>query len=131
MLSLNRFGKGFTLIEVAVSLIILGLVLGGLYKGINAQVDSRFQLKERYLAQAVSWNRLLGQYQIVQKWIPPGQRLGEKKGETDFHSRDWYWELDVRETLGEDFYRYEVKTYSLPDRSGNSDGSLVVYLVAE
>lgn len=122
--------KGFTLIEVVVALVILGLVLGGLYSEIQSQIDRRYQLQERYLGQTAAWNRLLEQYQLIEKWTPAGDSLGEKNGDTRIYGRDWYWELDVQETLGEDFYRYEVKTYSSKD-SNTSAASLAAYFVAE
>lgn len=122
--------QGFTLIEVIVALVILGLVLGGLYSEIQSQIDRRFQLQERYFAQTVAWNRLLAQYQIIQRWSPPGNRLGAKNGDADMNGREWYWELEVQETLGEDFYRYEVQSY--PDKEASqSTGSLAAYFVAE
>jgi len=123
--------SGFTLIEVIVALVILGLVLGGLYSEIQSQIDRRYHLQERYLGQTAAWNRLLEQYQLIEKWTPPGTGLGEKNGDTKIYGRDWYWTLDVQETLGEDFYRYEVKTYSAKDSSRNSTASLAAYFVAE
>jgi len=131
LLKKSRRSQGFTLIEVLVALIILGLVLGGLYTEIQSQIDRRYQLQERYFAQTASWNRLMGQYQIIQKWAPSGQQFGDKKGDVKIYGRDWYWDLTVQETLGEDFYRYEVKTYSDKDRSNNSTASLAAYFVAE
>ena len=122
---------GFTLIEVLVALVILGLVLGGLYSEIQSQVDRRYQLQERYLGQTAAWNRLLEQYRLIQKWVPNGETLGEKNGDTYIYGRDWYWSLNVQETLGEDFYRYEVKTYPTVERSQVSVASLAAYFVAE
>lgn len=121
---------GFTLIEVVVALVILGLVLGGLYSEIQSQVDRRYYLQERYVGQTAAWNRLLEQYQLIERWTPSSETFGDKNGDVKVYGRDWYWELDVQETLGEDFFRYEVKTY--PDRdSKQSSASLAAYFVAE
>jgi len=120
--------SGFTLIEVLVALVIMGLVLGGLYTAIQAQIDLRYKLQQRYVGQTASWNRLLQQYQIIQEWVPRGDTLGDKSGQSEVLGGDFYWELSVQETLGEDFYRYEVQAYSDPDAP--SAGSLVVYFVA-
>ena len=129
--AMHGSSRGFTLLEVLVALVVLGLVLGGLYSEIQSQIDRRYQLQERYFGQTAAWNRLLEQYQIIQKWTPTGQRLGAKNGNVRIYGRDWYWDLTVQETLGEDFYRYEVKTYPNRGRAKNSTASLAAYFVAE
>jgi len=123
--------KGFTLIEVMVALVITGLVLAGLFSTIQSQIDRRFGVQERYLGQISSWNRLLEQYQVVQEWTPRGERLGEQNGDTEILGRDWYWQLEVQETFGENFFRYEVQTFKEASRSGRNAGMLVAFFVAE
>ncbi len=124
--------KGFTLLEVLVALVILGVVLGGLFTEIQSQVDMRYQLQQRYMAQTVSWNRLLQQYQLLEDWVPSNMNEdGENSGDMQIQGIDWYWQLSVQETFGEDFYRYEVNTFQNEDRSGNSEGSLAAYFIAE
>ncbi len=121
---------GFTLLEVLVALVILGIVLTGLFVGIQSQVDNRYRLQQRYLAQSVAWNRLLEQYQIIEKWAPRSDALGERVGETEVLGQQLYWRLDVRETFGENFYRYETQVYQKPTGE-DAAGSLVAYLVVE
>ena len=124
--------KGFTLLEVLVALVILGLVLGGLFTEIQSQVDMRYQLQQRYMAQTVSWNRLMQQYQLLEEWMPARTNDdGESSGEMQIQGIDWYWQMSVQETFGEDFYRYQVETFSNEDLAGNSDGSLAAYFIAE
>lgn len=123
--------QGFTLLEVLVALVVLGLVMGGLFSEIQSQVDTRYKLQQRYLGQTAAWNRLLEQYQVIQKWTPRGETLGESTGDMQVLGRDWYWQMQVQETFGEDFYRYEVEARSKADEKSNSDGSLVAYFIAE
>jgi len=124
--------KGFTLLEVLVALVILGLVLGGLFTEIQSQVDMRYQLQQRYMAQTVSWNRLMQQYQLLEEWMPARTNDdGESSGEMQIQRIDWYWQMSVQETFGEDFYRYQVETFNNEDLAGNSDGSLAAYFIAE
>ena len=130
-MSLPRKGRGFTLIEVLVALVVMGLVLGGLYIELQSQVDLRYRIQERYIGQTVSWNRLIEQYQIVNEWTPRGDALGEKNGSDEVLSREWFWQLEVQETFGEDFYRYEVETFQESAREGPSSGSLVAFFIAE
>lgn len=132
-MSLRLFlAKGFTLLEVLVALVILGLVLGGLFTEIQSQVDMRYQLQQRYMAQTASWNRLLQQYQLLEEWVPSrSNEDSENSGEMQVQGVDWYWRMNVQETFGEDFYRYEVDSYRNEDRSGNSEGSLAAYFIAQ
>lgn len=132
LMSLHFLKKGFTLLEVLVALVILGLVLGGLFTEIQSQVDMRYQLQQRYMAQTVSWNRLLQQYQLLEEWVPSrSNEDSESSGEMQVQGVDWYWQMNVQETFGEDFYRYQVDSYRNEERSGNSEGSLAAYFIAE
>ena len=121
--------RGFTLIEVLVALVILGLVMGGLFEMVSSQVNARYQIERRFIAQTASWNRLLEQHRVIKDWTPRGGSRGEAKGEAELYGRDWYWEVSVQETLGENFYRYQVDTSDEAD--GDSVNSLVAYFVVE
>jgi len=132
LVGLRWLAKGFTLLEVLVALVILSLVLGGLFTEIQSQVDMRYQLQQRYMAQTTSWNRLLQQYQLLEGWMPSrSNEDSESSGDIQVQGVDWYWQMNVQETFGEDFYRYEVLSYRNEDRSGNSAGSLAAYFIAE
>lgn len=132
LMNLHFPKKGFTLLEVLVALVILGLVLGGLFTEIQSQIDMRYQLQQRYMAQTVSWNRLLQQYQLLEEWVPSRSDAdSESSGDVQVQGVDWYWQMNVQETFGEDFYRYEVDSYRNEERSGNSEGSLAAYFIAE
>jgi len=128
----KQHNQGFTLFEVIVALVILGLVLGGLFGEVQTQVDMRYRVQERYVAQTVSWNRLLNQYQLLQNWNPPRRNeMAEASGDSEVMGRNWQWELEVQETFGEDFFRYQVDTYGSNDNSNQTAGSLVAYFIAE
>lgn len=124
--------RGFTLIEVLVALGIMGLALGGLYNVASQQADERARLNEYFLGQTTAWNRLLDQYQLIEGWVPRGNQLGERSGNTELYGRTWYWELETQTTLGDDFYRYEVTTFTEPDtQNAQSVASLVAFFIVE
>ena len=125
----KRVSRGFTLMEVIVALVIVAMVLGGLIGLINSQVDARYEMRQRFLGQTVAWNRLLEQYRQIQGWNSRSSSTVETKGDNELYGRTWYWELDVQETFGEDFYRYEVKTFDNSNRKLPSEASLVAYFV--
>ena len=55
--------KGFTLIEVAVALVILSWVLGSAIFMVQQYADERLRLRERFFSSSVAWNRLMERYQ--------------------------------------------------------------------
>lgn len=124
--------RGFTLIEALVALVIMGLALGGLYNSVSQQADERARLNQYFLGQTTAWNRLLDQYQLIEGWVPRGNQLGERSGNSEIYGRTWYWELETQQTLGDDFFRYEVITYAEPKKEGvQSVASLVAFFIVE
>ena len=124
--------EGFTLLETLVALVIMSLLLGGLYRAMSQQADERLRLNTRFLGQTAAWNRLLDQYQLVQGWVPRGNQLGQRSGNTELYGQTWYWELETQQTLGDNFYRYEVTTFNQPNTDGaQSVSSLVAFYIVD
>lgn len=124
--------RGFTLLETLVALVIMSLLLGGLYNAMSQQADERLRLNKRFLGQTAAWNRLLDQYQLIQGWVPRGNQLGQRSGNSTLYGQTWYWELETQTTLGDNFYRYEVTTFDEPDtQSAQSISSLVAFYIVE
>jgi type II secretion system protein I len=101
---------GFTLMEVAVALLILSTVLASSLQLVNQYADERERMRDRFLANQVAWNNLMEQYRSVQKW-PSGSGSAERstKGVELQGDRDWRWELKVEEAMGQNLYRYEIE----------------------
>ena len=59
LLITNQFKRGFSLIEVVVSLFILSVSVITIYNLIISTATSSFELEQRYLAKEVANNRIL------------------------------------------------------------------------
>ena len=135
-LSIKRT-SGCTLLEVMIALTIAALVLGSCYQAISLQVNDRIKMNERFLGQTTAWNRLMEQYQVVQRWTPRGGQLGKRNGKNAQQGRDWYWELEAESTLGDNFFRYEVNVFaqaedgSKPKDDAPRVANLVAFYVVE
>jgi type II secretion system protein I len=121
---------GFTLIEVAVALTILGWVMGSALYLVQQYADERVRLREQFYSAQVSWNRLAENYQDSEGWTERGGRsIRSIKGIDSQGSQKWKWELEVKEAMGSDLYRYQVAV-GLSGAERNR-AALFVYLIVK
>ena len=126
----KRRAAGFTLIEVAVALSILGWVMGSALYLVQQYADERVRLREQFYSAQVSWNHLIEQYQDAEKWTEKNKKSRRPtKGVDTQGDQPWRWELEVKEAMGTDLYRYEVEV-GLPGSDRNR-AALFVYLVVK
>ena len=121
---------GFTLIEVAVALSILGWVMGSALYLVQQYADERVRLREQFYSAQVSWNHLVERYQDAEKWTARSIKSKRQiKGIDTQGDYEWRWELEVKEAMGNDLYRHQVEV-GLPDSERNR-AALFVYLVVK
>jgi len=125
-----RREAGFTLIEVAVALSIIGWVMGGALYLVQQYVGERIHLREQFYSAQVSWDHLIQQYQDAEKWTEKNRKSKRPtKGIDTQGGYDLRWELDVKEAMGSDLYRYEVEVGM--NNSDRNRSALFVYLVVK
>ena len=135
MLADYRKLNGFTLVEVMVALLIIGLLAAGALIQSNQYLADRYRAEQRFIAHSVAWNPLMEQYQASRGWLAANSSQ-QSKGKLEQWGRQWYWQLDTQATLGEQFFRYETTVYELdggnePAPDQPAAGSMIVYWINE
>lgn len=106
----RRAGAGFTLLEVLVALVIVGLGLMAVFSQLNQTVMTASLLRERTLAHWVAMDRI-AELRLVGD-LPD---LGERSGEVEMAGVEWSYELRFSEVGIENFRRVDVSV-SFADR---------------
>jgi general secretion pathway protein I len=108
----RRQGRGFTLLEVLVGLLVLGLALLALTRTAATQVQTFGGLRERTLAGWLAEN-VLAETRIANRFPPTGRSDGQRR----YAGRDWHWELDVQATDVATIRRLNVRVFAADDRA--------------
>ncbi len=95
--------KGFSLIEVVVSLFILSISVITIYNLILSTSVSSYDLEQRYLAKEVANNRI-ALINTIEKPLKPIKRDGEMV----MGGINWYWVESIDYSSSDDFYEYEI-----------------------
>ena len=95
--------KGFSLIEVVVSLFILSISVITIYNLILSTSVSSYDLEQRYLAKEVANNRI-ALINTIENPLKPTKRDGEMV----MGGINWYWEESIDYSSSDDFYEYEI-----------------------
>lgn len=117
---------GFTLLEVAVALAILGWVLGSALVLVSQYADERRLLRERFLGNQVAWNQLLEEYRFARGWqglLPPRQI---QQGEVMQDGQYWWFLTEMEPTVGSGLYRYQVTVQDVDSK--RQVANLALYL---
>jgi general secretion pathway protein I len=98
--------RGFSLLEVLVALVVLGLALLAVLQATGAASRSQLHLDETGLARWVATN------EIVRLRAAPGwPEIGLERGSVRLGQRDWYWRRGVSETPEPNMRRIDVQVY--------------------
>ena len=95
--------KGFSLIEVVVSLFILSISVITIYNLIISTAISSHDLEQRYLAKEVANNRI-SLIHTLEKSLKPIQRSGEMI----MGGKQWRWDETINNGPSDEFFEYEV-----------------------
>ena len=102
-MKLSTTEKGFSLIEVVVSLFILSVSVITIYNLIISTASSSYNLEQRYLAKEVANNRI-SLIHTLEKSLRPIQRSGEMV----MGGQQWRWEETINNGPSEEFFEYEI-----------------------
>lgn len=120
--------RGFTLIEVLIAFMIASLMLTAALVATQQMADEKYQYQRRLAASNLGWNRLMEQYQLIEGWLPQSGQLGQTSGRVESLGRQWRWQLQAESTLGENFYRYQVRVFEADDEQDSA--LLAAYFIA-
>jgi general secretion pathway protein I len=118
--------KGFTLIEVMVSLLIIAVALSGAVKVMSNGAQNAALLSQKTFAQWVGLNQLTT-VKLKGVWL----KTGESKGEVEMANQKWQWVQKVIKTEIKEVSRLEVSVYSLPKRKEEGAQATVIGFFAK
>ncbi len=98
---------GFTLLEVLVALAVLAIAMAAAIKVTAENIDNIRYLRDRTLAHWVAMN-VLTDIQVREEW----PNLGKKEGSAMMAEREWFWSLNVSDTIDDELRRLEIQVYS-------------------
>lgn len=111
-----RRGRGFTLLEVLVALLLLSLALAALVRLAGLDARASAQLRDGTMAQWVAANVL-----AETRLRTPLPALGSSNGEATLGGRRWRWTLVVNATDEPGIRRLDVDVVAL-DAGPDSEG---------
>jgi general secretion pathway protein I len=110
-----KFGTGFTLVEVMVALLVVGIALPALLSQIASQAGSTADLRDRSYAQWVAQNQL--ETMRLNHALNAQLLQGEASGEVEMADRHWYWTIISEETEFPGMWRQTAVAGTSPDEA--------------
>jgi general secretion pathway protein I len=102
-MSIPRQQHGFTLLEVIVAILVLGLGMMAAIKTVSVVSVKANNLQNKTYAQWVALNKV-AEMRLQRSW--PG--TGKSEGESDMADRSWHWVMEVENTPDKDVRRLKV-----------------------
>lgn len=117
----TRRPAGFTLIEVMVALMIVGIALPALMFQLGTQLDSTRVINDRTQAAWIGQNQLA----LLQLRQAAGETLsaGEWQGESANGGRQWYWRRTAEPTPAPGVLRHTIRVYDSSTAMASADES--------
>ncbi len=119
----TRRPAGFTLIEVMVALMIVGIALPALMFQLGTQLDSTRVINDRTQAAWIAQNQLA----LLQLRQAAGETLpaGEWQGESATGARQWYWRRTAEPTPAPGVLRHTIRVYDSSTAMASADQALI------
>ena len=98
-----NLNKGFSLLEVAIALLILSTSVIAIFQVISSTTISTYELEDRYLAREVGTNRVALMNTID---IPKG--TGSRDGKVLMAGIEWEWKEEISKGPAINVYEYSI-----------------------
>ena len=116
----GRCGRGFTLIEVLVALVIVAFGMAALMGALTSSANTVSYMRDKTFAEWVALNQIATfRLQLTQGQLP---QKGHTDGDVDFAGRSWHWRQDVLPTAIQGLMRLDVKVRPKEAKGGEDDG---------
>ncbi len=102
----NR-NRGFSLLEVLVAMLVLGLALAGMIRVATENAAARSILSEQTLATWVAANAV----ESI-RLLPAPPRAGVQTGQQVMGAQTWYWSMEISQTAVDSILRLDVTVYA-------------------
>lgn len=113
-------GRGFTLLEVLIALLLLSLAMVALVRAVGQEAAALAQQRDTSVAQWVAANRLAELR--LRRDLPED---GEARGRARMADRDWSWQLQARATEVPGLLQVEVRVYPQGGEAAQPTASLL------
>ncbi len=128
MTVMNKKRGGFTLIEVMIATVMLGIAIGASLNALSVYADHIGRMQERYRSHLVAWNVLAAG--LIRNEKNELEEMGES-GDEEIAGTSWYWSTSEIEPDGDEvdtkLVRYEVEVTSGDDLNKRPASVLRVY----
>lgn len=103
LLMKQNSSKGFSLLEVAIALLILSTSVIAIYQVISSSTISTFELEDRYIAREIGNNRV-----ALMNTIDIPQGTGTREGVIDMAGFEWEWREEIKKGPAINIYEYSI-----------------------
>jgi general secretion pathway protein I len=114
-----RANKGFTLIEVIVALVVIGLGMLGVIQAVSQTAGNSGYLRDKTIAHWVAMNRLT---EVRLQKSAPG--IDKTSDEVEMAGRRWKWTMNVTQTPVETIRRIDISVRPSEAKEGASLASV-------
>ena len=103
LLMKQNSSKGFSLLEVAIALLILSTSVIAIYQVISSSTISTFELEDRYIAREIGNNRV-----ALMNTIDIPQGTGTREGAIDMAGFEWEGREEISKGPAINVYEYSI-----------------------
>ena len=119
MRDVERFARGFTLIEVIVALVVIALGMLGVIQAVSQTAGNSGYLRDKTIAHWVAMNHLT---ELRLQKTAPG--IDKTSDEVEMAGRRWKWTTDVTQTPVETIRRIDISVRPADAKEGSSLASV-------